>query len=375
MAATNNSPVNEQFAFSSCVASDIFHTNKSRKGYEWWYFDALSDDGRDGVVIIFLDNFIFSPRYNAPENSKFRIRSLFRNSPNKNLGVDEKVPAVAFVYYRDGKPVYRAINEFSEDAFFGNSENPECRIGDNHFKFESAPYGSGYTIQINAKLRKNRTIEAHFEWLSIESDFLPDKKINLENRHFWNLVAPRSDVSGRITVSGKNAKTLDVVHFRGTGYHDHNLDNRWLPDTVADWQWGRAHFADATAVFYRYKEIGEENSVTKFLTICDGELRERDAEFEEQNFSRHIFGIKYPQRMQFVSDDKMSLRVKQTKLLDASFFYLRFLSEMTLILPDGKPRKTVGITEHLAPKALKLRWLDWLINMRIGKKGKGAFLP
>ena len=63
MAATNNSPVNEQFAFSSCVASDIFHTNKSRKGYEWWYFDALSDDGRDGVVIIFLDNFIFSPRY------------------------------------------------------------------------------------------------------------------------------------------------------------------------------------------------------------------------------------------------------------------------------------------------------------------------
>ena len=165
------------------------------------------------------------------------------------------------------------------------------------------------------------------------------------------------------------------MHFRGTGYHDHNLDNRRLPDTVEDWQWGRAHFADATAVFYRYKELGEENSVTKFLTICDGELRERDAEFEEQNFSRHIFGIKYPQRLRFVSHDKMSLRVKQTKLLDASFFYLRFLSEMTLTLRDGKPRKAIGITEHLAPKALKLRWLDWLINMRIGKKGKGAFLP
>ena len=282
---------------------------------------------------------------------------------------------MAFIYYHDGKPLYRAINEFSEDAFFGDPQNPECRIGDNHFKFESAPYGSGYTIQINAKLRKNRTIEAHFEWLSIESDFLPDKKVNLENKHFWNLVAPRSDVSGRITVSDKKNKSLDVVHFRGTGYHDHNLDNRWLPDTVADWQWGRAHFADATAVFYRYKELGEENSVTKFLTICDGELRERDAEFEEQNFSRHIFGIKYPQRLRFVSHDKMSLRVKQTKLLDASFFYLRFLSEMTLTLRDGKPRKTIGITEHLAPKALKLRWLDWLINMRIGKKGKGAFLP
>lgn len=367
--------VNENFAFSSCVASDVFHPNKTAKGYEWWYFDALSDDGREGVVIIFLDNFVFSPRYNAPENSKFSVRNLFRNRTDNNSSNKEKVPAVAFIYYRDGKPLYRAINEFSEDGFFGNSETPECRIADNHFKFESAPYGSGYSIQINAKLRKNRSLEAHFEWLSIESDFLPGKKLNLEQTHFWNLVAPRSDVSGRITVFGKNSKKLDVVHFRGTGYHDHNLDNRWLPATVEDWQWGRAHFSDSTAVFYRYREIGEINSVTKLLTVRDGNLRERDSQFAEENFTRHIFGIKYPQRLTFVTEDNMRLRVKQTRLIDASFFYLRFLSEMTLTLRDGKPRKTFGITEHLAPKALKLRWLDWLINMRIGKKGKGAFLP
>ncbi|MEO6589093.1 MAG: hypothetical protein ABIP06_07175 [Pyrinomonadaceae bacterium] len=374
MATAIQTPVNEKFAFSSSVASDIFHPDKAVKGYEWWYFDALSDDGRDGIVIIFLDNFVFSPRYNALENSKFGIRNLFPNR-RKNNSANEKVPAVAFIYYRDGKPVYRAINEFREDSFFGDTENPECRIGDNSFKFESAPYGSGYSIQINAKLRKNRRIEAHFEWLSIESDFLPGKELNLEKAHYWNLVAPRSDVSGRITVSGKNNKTHDVIHFRGTGYHDHNLDNRWLPDTVEDWQWGRAHFADSTAVFYRYKEIGENDSVTKLMTIRNGELRERDASFAEENFSRHIYGIKYPQRLTFLTPDNMRLRVKQTKLIDASFFYLRFLSEMTLTLRDGKPRKTIGITEHLSPKALKLRWLDWLINMRIGKKGKGAFLP
>lgn len=369
------SPVNEKFAFSSCVASDVWHLKETAKAYEWWYFDALSDDGREGIVIIFLDNFIFSPQYNAPSSSKFRIRNIFPNRTEKNIASQMRVPAVAFVYYRDGKPVYRAINEFSEDEFSASAENPECRIGDNFFKFESAPYGSGYSIQINAKLRKNRTIEAHFEWLSIESDFTSGKEINLDKTHFWNLVAPRSDVSGRITVSGKNGNSLDTIHFRGTGYHDHNLDNRWLPETVEDWQWGRAHFADSTAVFYRYKEIGEPNAVTKLMTIRDGNLRERDAQFAEENVSRHIFGIKYPQRLTFVSDDNMRLRVKQTQLIDASFFYLRFLSEMTLTLRDGKPRKTIGITEHLAPKALKLRWLDWLINMRIGKKGKGAFLP
>ena len=71
----------------------------------------------------------------------------------------------------------------------------------------------------------------------------------------------------------------------------------------------------------------------------------------------------------------MRLRVKQTKIIDSSFFYLRFLSEMTLTLRDGKPRQAIGITEYLKPKALKYRWLDWLTNMRIGRNGKGAFLP
>jgi hypothetical protein len=71
----------------------------------------------------------------------------------------------------------------------------------------------------------------------------------------------------------------------------------------------------------------------------------------------------------------MRLRIKNNQIIDANFFYLRFLSEMTLTLRDGKPRKTIGITEYLAPKALKYGWLDWLVNLRIGRNGKGSYLP
>ncbi|MGI8545283.1 MAG: hypothetical protein ACR2MD_17625 [Aridibacter sp.] len=78
--------------------------------------------------------------------------------------------------------------------------------------------------------------------------------------------------------------------------------------------------------------------------------------------------------MKILTEDNVKLRVKQQNVVDSSFFYLRFLSEMTLTLRDGKPRKTIGFTEHLAPKALKYRWLDWLINMRIGRGGKSPFL-
>ncbi len=363
----------EKFSFTSSIAADVWSPKTNAKAYEWWYFDALSDDGRDAVVIIFLDNFIFSPRYNRAKQAVIAGQKI--NPQSQIPNPKSNVPAVAFTYYRDGKPVYRAINEFNADEFSASETEPSCKIGENFLRFESAPYGSGYFISIKAKLRKNCSLEAQFEWLAIESDFLPNKPINETDAHVWNLVVSRADVSGRITVSNEKGKELNAVHFRGTGYHDHNYDNRWLPETVQDWQWGRAHFSDASAVFYRYKECGEEGDTTKLFTIRNGELLERDAEYDEQQMTRDIFGIRYPQRLTFTTEDNIRLRVKQTKVIDSSFFYLRCLSEMTLTLRDGKPRKSTGITEYLNPKALKYRWLDWLVSMRIGRNGKGSFLP
>ncbi len=363
----------EKFSFTSSIAADVWTPKPNARAYEWWYFDAISDDGRDAVVIIFLDNFIFSPRYNRHKAEN--LKHAKTNPESQISNPKSNVPAVSFTYYRDGKPVYRAINEFNGDEFSASETEPSCKIGENFFRFESAPYGSGYFISIKALLRKNRVLDAQFEWLAIESDFLPEKSGKPGDAHVWNLVAARADVSGRITVKSDAGKELNTVHFRGTGYHDHNYDNRWLPETVQDWQWGRAHFSDASAVFYRYKECGTEEDTTKLFTTRNGELRERDAQYEEQQFARDIFGIRYPQRLTFTTDDNMRLRVKQTKIIDASFFYLRFLSEMTLTLRDGKPRKSVGITEYLNPKALKYRWLDWLVSMRIGRNGKGSFLP
>ncbi len=362
MASSVRKILQENFSFSSCVKSDIWHPEKGSKGYEWWYFDALSDDGKDAIVIIFLDNFIFSPGYNSLNHKNL-------------LDGNTRFPALAFVYYRNGKPVYRAINEFKANEFEASTEIPRCKIGENIFHLEKASYGSGYVLEINARLHKNQTLKAKFEWLSIESDLLPSTKEISHNTHCWNLVSPRSDVTGRITVTNQHGKKRDEIQFRGTGYHDHNLDSRWLPDTVKDWQWGRSHFPDATAVFYRYNEIGDYNDQGKLFLTIDNQLIEKNAEFEVQETGRDKFGLKYPKRLRIVTDDNIRLRVKQNNIIDSSFFYLRFLSEMTLTLRDGKPRKTLGITEHLEPKTLKYRWLDWLVNMRIGKDGKSPFLP
>jgi hypothetical protein len=276
-----------KFSFSSSVEADVWHSDKPSGAYEWWYFDALADGGKEAVVITFLDNFVFSPRYNSYSPADGSERKRF--------------PAVSFVYYENGKPLYRCINEFSAGAFTASEEIPECRIGESSFHFESAPYGTGYLISINAGLSGGRRLEANLEWLSIEADLAPGSFCHQDTAHCWNMVAPRSDVTGKITVFNRNGKSVDVKHFRGTGYHDHSLDNRWLPRTVRDWQWGRCHFGDSTAVFYRYCELGDDMPVTKLYVIRDGEMRERDAEYSEQNYVRDRYGIRYPTRLRLIS--------------------------------------------------------------------------
>lgn len=345
----------ENFSFTSSLKDDVWHAQTDAKSYEWWYFDALSDDGREAVVIIFFDNFIFSPRYNSKK-------------------LNSKTPAMAFFYYRDGKPVYRVIKEFPLEDFHSDKKEPLVKIGDCSMTFDSAPYGKGYLIEIKTDFQQNKLLDVKLEWLLLESDFSPSNLSQAERSHNWNLVAPRADVTGHINITNNKGKVFDSIHFRGSGYHDHNYDKRYLPTTVENWVWGRVHFTDATAVYYRYKEIGSDNIVTKLYLIENGELSECDADYLEQQTLRDIFGIKYPERLVFTNENNYRLSVKQTKVMDSSFFYLRFLSEFTLTLNDGKPQQAFGITEQLSPKSLNYRWLDWLIDMRIAKNGKSALL-
>lgn len=357
---------NGKFVFASSVEADVWHRKKDPKAYEWWYFDALSDDGREAIIIVFLDNFIYSPRYNR------------ENSDNVGLDLDsrphERFPAIAVTYYRDGKPLYRAVNEYSNNEFGASEYVPECRIGDSSFRMETASYGSGYLISLDIPLSRNRRLKADLEWLSIESNFRPGSFCIENDRHFWNLVTPRSDVTGKLAVSGPTGKQSSSFTFRGTGYHDHNLDNRWLARTISNWHWGRGHFADCTAVFCRYCEVGDEDPSAKLILVRDGGLHEMEVQYDEQNYVRDKFGIRYPNSLRLVAEDKTKLTVKPLRVIDSSFFYLRFLNEIVLIQKTGEINRTTGISEFFAPAALRHRWLNWLSDIRTGKNGKGPLV-
>jgi carotenoid 1,2-hydratase len=335
------------------VRDDVWHPDKLPRAYEWWYFDAISDDGTEAVVVTFLDNFVYSPRYNAKDGPEPR-----------------RFPAVSVTYFSKGRPVYRSVSEFSEEAFEAGTEHPRARIGSSSFEFQEAEYGLGYVVNVDCPLSSGRRMRGSFEWLSVEADLQPDSFRFEPSMHSLNMVAPRSDVTGRLNVFDRHGRETDVRHFRGTGYHDHNLDNRWLAKTVRDWHWGRAHFADATAIFYRYCEVDEQTPGTKLFIVRSGELQDRAVDYDEQNYARDRHGIRYPTRLRLISQDNVRLRVKPLVVVESSFYFLRFLAEFTLTLRDGVPRKTTGITEFIAPRTLRYRWLNWLNDLGVKKAAK-----
>ena len=370
----------EEFRALSSIAADVWHAGDREPGaYEWWYFDAISDDKRDALVIIFLGNFTFSPRYN---------RAAAELQPTDR---PVRFPALAVCLYRDGRPVFRAINEYTANEFTARTDHPVCHIGRSSFHLQKTSGALSYVVTLDEPIRRGRRMTATLEWKVTQGDFSPgesdDGKLSqpgTDNEarvpaHEWNMVAPRCCVSGKIAVSGRNNTLIMQREFRGTGYHDHNRDRRWMASTIARWQWGRAHFDDeTTVVFYYYRECDRVAPVIRVFTICRGARSIHKAQITEEEARRHYFGLRYPRRLRFdfgTGRTEETLRVRQGRMIDSSFFYLRFLSEMTLETGGGQTWSATGITEQLAPQSLRWRWLDWLTDMRIGRNGAGSLLP
>lgn len=353
MSADPKFPTGETAIISS-LEEDAWHFKTSPDAYEWWYFDAVSDEGRDVVVITFTDNSVFSRGYN---------RSLISTPAEAKT-----TPGVTFDYYLNGDHSYSSSIEYEEDSFSVNESVVGCSIGSSSFEFASADYGAGYKVRINSPLKKGKRIESHFEWLSVESDIHPKEDVPPPDRHIWNIVCPRSDVTGRITVFDRSDRETEVVHFRGTGYHDHIRDERAFSSTISERIWGRAHFADSTVVFNRCSEHGTAPAASVCL-VRDGRLTKIKVEYSEDLFVRDRFGIRYPTRIAMRSNE-IILKVRVLRVLESSFYRLRFLCEFSMDRGNSDTVSAIGLSELIAPKTLKYRWLDWLNNLKV-RRGAG----
>ena len=352
MAEVITPPAARTVSFCSSLSDDAWLDLDGPNAFESWHFDAVSDDGREAIVIGFYDNYALSPRF------------------YQSTGADERrrFPAVSLVYSVDGKAVLSSVNEFASGEFAALTGKPECTVAASSFRVDEAGYGSGFMVTVDIRTVGGRRIHGELEWLLIESDLMPLSGGRSDAT--WNLVVPRADVSGKLTLIGRRGKLRKQVHFRGTGYHDHVSSRNVHYRELASRMWGRAHFADSTIVFERHGGVQDRDAPGKFFLIRDSEIHERDAACEAAEFKRDRWGLLVPRRITYVSDDNIRLRVKPVSRIRSDFSEVKMLSEVTLSLRDGRARKALGITEFVDPLRMKSRLSRWISDFRIGRNGR-----
>lgn len=347
---------NQSFRAFSNSKAEVWN-EKNANGYDIWYFDALSDNGKDAVRICFMTNDLLA------SSKRSSLRAV-----DKISGKNELTPSVSFSFFKEGKIRYFASAACDPCDFLADTQSSNCNFGTSQFVYGAAEYGAGHSVMLNLPISRHRSIEAHFEWLSVETDLGEEILEDGNAANSWNVVASRSDVTGRISVIDKNLKPLEVFHFRGSGYHDHRCGIKPFSESINDWEWGRVHYADATATFCRYIPNGSADAVSQMLIVKDDRVRWLETSAHAGRIKRGRYGVAYPETVVLTADENITLEVRPLYLIASGYNYLAFLSETSLTLRDGIQRKAIGITEKIVSQKIRRGWINRLLNFRIISK-------
>jgi len=320
----------------------------ARGSYEWWYFDAISDDNSVSFVIIFYRGNPFSGRYtNAISGNK------------KGEGVTgDFYPAISISVYEWGKPVYYGFREFKKEDSFFDPHFPNCKVSKNEFWGEIRNGKLVYSLKIDQTLPGGDSIYASLSFISPDN-FMDLNTDSSKNRgHTWNLVQPAADVKGVMSISGKIKKE---IKFSGNGYHDHNNGNEPMKESFKNWYWGRFHFHDRTLVYYVMKHNShvEKNA---WLIKDNGSVQPL-INISLADYGYNVFGLKSARQIE-LSGKGTELFVQQDRILDNGPFYQRFFSRAVMHC-HNEVLEANGISEYIYPSGIHNKLFRPLVNMRI----------
>ncbi|NBC28142.1 MAG: hypothetical protein GVY08_14865 [Bacteroidetes bacterium] len=331
---------------------DIRHPKPEPGSYEWWYFDAISSDGQYSIVVIFYDGNPFSRRYN----------DAILNQEND---LAEQYPAISLSVYSNQKPIFYSFEEVrSEEAEF-STITPEGRVKNNRFMALAEDKQLTYRLVLDQVLPNGDSLNGSLTFSSERREMTLENKPNDgEESHSWNLVQPSARVTGRLQLRGFTSRE---IHFRGTGYHDHNIGLEPMHESFMEWYWGRVHFSGKTLVYYLMSEhlnhqskawVIDENG--DFIQVHDG-IKRLDP-------GRNVFGLRSARKIEYKGND-LEFLIQMSSVIDDGPFYQRFSSNM-MLTTGGEIFQGKGISEYIYPSRIKARLFRPLVNMRINYPGK-----
>jgi carotenoid 1,2-hydratase len=191
-----------------------------RRGYEWWYVDALSDDGRHGLTIIAFIGSVFSPWYAAAR---------------RGAGGDpENFCCMHLALYGRGGSRW-AMTERGRRSLQRGADF--LTIGPSSMHWD----GNALTVTLVERCapvpRRVRGV------VRLIPAALPDRAVSLDGAdHDWAPIAPVARVEARFEQPG--------LSWNGPAYFDTNRGASPLEEAFDRWDWSRAPGRDGTIVLY-----------------------------------------------------------------------------------------------------------------------------
>lgn len=333
-------------------ARDTRTAKRYSGGYEWWYFDAISADGKHSFVVIFYEGNPFSLRY---------IEALDETAEP----VPSDFPAISISVYEEGKPIYYSFTEFDQEDCVFKEDQIYLEVGPHRMQGDITEDTLRYKLQLEEKLPGGDKLKADFHFVSNSSESLFDEKAqSMSGKHQWNLMQPRADVEGTIHIGSGGKK--QIIFFQGTGYHDHNTGDQPMYEDFTDWYWGRFHFDYATLVYYAINR--EDQPQQQQAWLIDAQNHKVVDTFDQIHHSdtgRSVFGLSSAYKLEFRSDSA-EVQIQQSNKIDNGPFYQRFLADGFLSMPDeGVLESCRGFSEYLRPDRIPARIFWPLVRMRI----------
>jgi carotenoid 1,2-hydratase len=320
--------------------------------HEWWYFDAISDDGRDSLVVVWYSALPFDPEYGLAS-----LRHI--QNPVKHPKPDPlNHCAIGFSWYRDGKTVAYALNRF-RNGQFSHTIDPQSGLNlAVHKNILTRTKDGSYKLVVDTPAlsvgpgSKPIKAELSFKPASITDGWEKDLG-TADHPHLWILAAPDCQVSGEIQVGKKN------LSFQGRGYHDHNAGGDELSRSFHKWHWGRFHQGATTKIYY-ICEPSPGLSEGLWLECDQGKVTQTEIleRLDGTDPKRTVFGIRYQDQLHH---EGSQTKWKLGKPVDQGPFYLRWVGQMDSL--EGEHGR--GICELLQADHLHQRWFNWMIPYRL----------
>ena len=333
-------------------AQDAAHGDWLREtpaAYEWWYFDAVSDDGAWSLACIWFLGNPFSPYYRAAALQE--AADPFTHN------------AVFFALSHRGRLHAYHFTRFPRAQVCADESRPaSLRFGPNQLSLRD----NCYHLQLADENANRRLLVADLRFLPPAPFFPSPPELGAGGRsfaseegddaHFWLPAAPVCRVAGRITLSEAQNPGARTIHFSGRGYHDHNWGILPFSSTIHDWYWARAALSDRRALIVYHVNGHHPRPPLSHLLLFDGGRLLRHDPQAHVTLARprlNAFGTAYATRLHVQSGD-LAASFSLNHRLDSAPFYLRTLCQGTLTL-DARTETGTGMAEYFRPRLLSSR--------------------